>query len=227
MNDARKKDLFAVADRLHAAGHRVSLRAVIPKLAKGGSNREVGPVLRDWKAQRGYQPALKVKALPVPLQELLAKAAGELWAAAQVEAAAALEVDRANMAARAQADEETLLDALDEAEAEARRLRESLARVEARLDRIRAEDFWDRVMREIFVVLPAPGATGREEGVPASDAMTPEEILPHIRPWTLRAAALHREPIDAPTLRKKMDMRVSHKKLFEKAGKAYRRRPEG
>lgn len=74
MNDAKKKDPIGVTDRLHATGYWVSPRAVIPKLVKGASNREVVPVPRDWKALRGYHPTLKVKALPVPLQDMLARA---------------------------------------------------------------------------------------------------------------------------------------------------------
>ncbi len=34
-------------------------------------------------------------------------------------------------------------------------------------------------MCEVFALLPAPGATGREDGLPP--AMSPGEILPHFR----------------------------------------------
>ncbi len=98
MNEQRKQELFRAADGLLARTGRVSLRTLIPLLKKGGSNREVGPALAEWKAAKGYAPALKIKELPVPLQDALAKVAGDLWAAAQAEAAARLTRDRENLA---------------------------------------------------------------------------------------------------------------------------------
>lgn len=40
-----KVEVFAVADRLHAKGVRVSMPNVLPELRRGGSNRVVGPLL--------------------------------------------------------------------------------------------------------------------------------------------------------------------------------------
>lgn len=108
MDEDRKKHLFAVADQLFARAGRLSLRTMIPLLKGGGSNREIGPALREWKALREYQPELKRKDLSVPIQAALAKVAGELWAAAQAEAAAALTRDRENLAATLKANDEIL-----------------------------------------------------------------------------------------------------------------------
>jgi hypothetical protein len=199
MDAARTKDLFAVADRLHADGKRVSLRNLIPLLVRGGSNREVGPVLRDWKARRNYAPALKVKSLPAPLQAALAKVAGEFWAAAQVEAGAALVRDRANMAETLRANDAVLAEALerlDEAEARIAEMRAELGRTEVLLDRKRSEEFWDRVMREVYELLPADGT------------MTAAQVIRLLKPATVRGAAEFKEPMTPGTLHKKMAGRV-------------------
>lgn len=89
--------MFAKADKLLAAKRRISLRTLIPLLMKNGSNREVGPGLRDWEASRGHRPALEVRTLLVPPQASLAKAAGETRTVAQVEAVARLTRDRENI----------------------------------------------------------------------------------------------------------------------------------
>ncbi|MGW9820267.1 plasmid replication DNA-binding protein KfrA [Methylorubrum extorquens] len=187
------------ARKVLAAGGRVSLRTVIAALkaepARGGSFRDVGPLLRDWKAERAYRPRLVPAGLPERLRGILGKAAAEMWEAAQGEAAAALLVERDNLEARARAGDELLEEALarlDAAEAEAAGLRERVQRLEERHGKIRSEEFWDRVMREVFEILPADGA------------MTPAEILPLLKPATVRGAAEHREPLTKATLRKKM-----------------------
>ncbi len=198
------------ARKVLAAGGRVSLRTVIAVLkagpARGGSFRDVGPLLRDWKAERAYRPRLVPGGLPERLQGALGRAAAEMWEAAQAEAAAALLVERENLEARARAGDELLEEALarlDVTEAEAARLSERVQRLENRLERVRSEDFWDRVMQEVWDILPARGA------------MTPEEILPRLKRRTLRGAALHKEPLTPATLRKKMDVRVSFGRYFE------------
>lgn len=221
MHELRKKELFREADKLFARTGRVSLRTLIPLLRKGGSNREVGPALVEWKAARDYAPALKVRELPVPLQGALAKVAGELWMAAQAEAAARLTRDRENLAATARAGEAVLaeaLDRLDEAQAEIAVLRASLARAEGRLDgaearleRARSEEFWDRVMREIYEILPAVGT------------MTAAQILRLLKPATVRGAADRREPLTPRTLHKKMTVRVTHGWYFERGETGFSR----
>ncbi|GJE27536.1 DNA-binding protein [Methylobacterium organophilum] len=198
------------ARKVLAAGGRVSLRTVIAALkagpARGGSFRDVGPLLRDWKAEQAYRPRLVPAGLPERLQGVLGKAAAEMWAAAQAEAAEALLVERGNLEARARAGDDLLEEALgrlDMADAEAARLRERVQRLENRLERVRSEEFWDRVMQEVWEILPAQGA------------MTPEEILPRIKRRTLRGAALNQEPLTPATLRKKMEVRVNFGHYFE------------
>lgn len=55
----------------------------------------------------------------------------------------------------------------------------------------------------------------RSSGIPVGGAMTPTGILPELRPWTIRGATLHKEPLTPATLRKKMDVRVFHGRYFE------------
>jgi hypothetical protein len=78
-----------------------------------------------------------------------------------------------------------------------------LLKVENQLDRFRAEEFWDRVMREIAELLAERAA------------MTPAEILPELRAVTLRGATLHKEPLTPGTLKKKMGVRIFHGRYFE------------
>lgn len=103
-----------------------------------------------------------------------------------------LQAENAALVARARA-----------AENEAARVLARLQKVENQLDRFRALEFWDRVMQEIFEIIPSGGA------------MTPAEILPELRSWTIRGAALHKEPLTPATLRKKMDVRVGFGRYFE------------
>jgi predicted nuclease with TOPRIM domain len=103
-----------------------------------------------------------------------------------------LQAENAALAARATA-----------AEDEAARILARLHKVENQLDRFRAEEFWDRVMQEIAELIAERGP------------LTPDEILPELRAWTVRGAALHKEPLTPGTLRKKMDVRVTHRRYFE------------
>ncbi|MCJ2007486.1 DNA-binding protein [Methylobacterium sp. J-092] len=212
-----RKEVFEAADELRAAGERVSLRNVIPRLKWGGSNREVGPLLRDWKAERSYCPTLEMGKLPERLQVRMLAVVGELWEAARTDAARALTDEReALMAERAASSEilDEVLARLDAAESELKVLRGQATRSEARLRRLQAEEFWDRVVREVREIIPENGS------------LTVGEILPRLRPETVRGAAHHREDMTLDILRKKLDMRASWNKLVTREGKGrYARGP--
>jgi hypothetical protein len=212
--------VFVVADAMLAKGERPSLRKVREALPTGGSPREVCKHLRAWRKKRGYDPKLE----PTDMSKAM-KAAGQalamdLWKKAKREATQAFSREReaaAAMAADDKNDREHLLGMIETLQAdnaafkaraeaagdEAARVQARLNKVENQLDRFRAEEFWDRVMREIAEVLTERGA------------LTPAEILPELRTWTVRGAALHREPLTAAVLRKKMDVRVSFGRYFE------------
>ena len=65
-----------------------------------------------------------------------------------------------------------------------------------------AGEFWDRVMREIFDILPATGT------------MALDEFLPALRSVTFRGAALPKEALTPSILRKKMEVRIAHGRYF-------------
>lgn len=60
---------------------------------------------------------------------------------------------------------------------------------EARLRCLQAAEFWDRVAREV------------REVIPENSPLTSGEILPHLRPETVRGAAHHREDMTPDILR--------------------------
>lgn len=212
--------VFRVCDKLLAARKRVSLRNVIAALPNGGTNRMVGPILRDWKVERDYKPKLVVNDLPEAVQGELVSFARSVVDAVQASQAQRFENDRLKLEARLKANDELRDDALTECdglrEENARLVREAAAvrsenetvrvandRLKARLDRIRAEEFWDQVMREIRDLMPVGGS------------LPMDEILAGLRQSIHRGARLHREPLNADTLRKKMAVRAWHKKYFE------------
>lgn len=218
-----KNEVFLIADRMLADGEEPTLRTVTRRLANGGSPRDVCPLLRSWRSTRGHNPRLDVKDLSAELRASLNAFGKAAYRIAQKDAAKRWVQDRAENDAIRQAeakDLEYLLGLIDvaeggkasllaraeAAEAEAARVTERLTKVENQLDRFRAEEFWDRVMREIHEILPVSGT------------MTPDEILPELRQVTIRGAALHKEPLTPATLRKKMDVRITHGKYFERDG---------
>lgn len=217
---SKRDEVFRVADKMRAAGKRPSYRQVIAALPRGGSPATVLRHLEAWKEERAYKPKLEAKGLPEPLQERLVAFAEQTWEAAQTQAATVFHREREAAEERRLAeaeDRECLLGQLeaslteavglrslaDAARAEAAHLRARLEKVENQLARFRAEEFWDRVMQEIFEILPSVGT------------MNAAEVLPELKARTLRGAALHKEPLTAATLRKKMDVRVTHGRYFE------------
>jgi len=212
--------VFLVADRLLANGERPSLRKVREAIPTGGSPREVCKHLRAWRKKRGYDPKLEPTDMSKAMRDKGQALAMDLWKQAKREAIQAFAKERATAEADAadeRQDREHLLGIVETLQAEnaalaARakaavdeegRLRGRLQKVENQLDRYRTLEFWDRVMQEIFEIIPAGGA------------MTPAEILPELRSVTVRGAALHKEPLTPATLKKKMDVRIFHGRYFE------------
>ncbi|WP_237481258.1 DNA-binding protein [Lichenibacterium dinghuense] len=210
---AGRDEVFRVADGLRAEGKPVSVRAVIAALEQGGSNREVGPLVRDWKAKRGYRSRPEVAGIPSDVQNRHGDALAALWEAACVSAAQKYADDRESMDRDLRANDEIRDEALRQVDqiteevaalrSEVDQLRGLIRERDARLDRVRSEEFWDRVMQEVFDLLPAEGG------------MTAREILPRLRDSIHREAAHHREDVTAGTLRTKMKVRVTHEKYFK------------
>ena len=104
-----------------------------------------------------------------------------------------------------------LLGRLERADAENAAGRVRLAELEAetaalrvRVDDLLAAEFWDRVMREIKDVLPH-GEWVRDRDL--------RRLLP---PSLAREAITHGDPLTRGMLNKKMGMRITHGKYFER-----------
>lgn len=212
--------VFFVADAMLARGERPSLRKVREAIPTGGSLREICTHLRTWRKKRGYNPKLEPTDMSKAMKEAGQVLAMDLWKQAKREAAQAFVHEReaaANLAVDDKQDNEHLVGLIETlqtekaalvaraeaAEAEGARVQARLAKVENQLDRYRAEEFWDRVMREIADILAERGP------------LTPSEILPELRAVTIRGASLHKEPLTPGTLKKKMDVRVLFNRYFE------------
>lgn len=212
--------VFFVADAMLAKGERPSLRKVREAIPTGGSPREICKHLRAWRKKRGYNPKLEPTDMSKAMKEAGQVMAMNLWKQAKREAAQAFVHEReaaANLAADDKQDNEHLVGLIETlqtekaalvaraeaAEAVGARVQARLAKVENQLDRFRAEEFWDRVMREIADILAERGP------------LTPSEILPELRAVTIRGATLHKEPLTPGMLKKKMDVRVFFHRYFE------------
>ena len=204
------------AERLVADGRPVSVRAVRASLKAGGSFRDIGRLVAHWKAERKYTRRVLVDDVPVAVQNRFGDALADLWNEARMMAMREHDDDRESWKEKIRANDEIRDEALMETDRltdEVRSLREEVSRLTARVDgrdarlaRVRSEEFWDRVMMEIREILPATGS------------MTVEDILPRLRKTVHREAANHKEKVTAAVLRKKMLTRVTHAKYFEISG---------
>ena len=162
--------------------------------------------------KRAYRPRVEIEGVPLSIQNRHGDALAALWGEALAQAVRDLDGERDLMRATVQANneirDEALLDAdrlnddVSKLRAEVAQLRDLLKERDARLARVRSEEFWDRVMREIVEILPANGG------------MAVEDILPNLRATIHREAALHRESVTTAIIRKKMRTRVTHGRYF-------------
>lgn len=225
-----EKQVWLAADEVHRTGDTVTQVRVIEVLRKrwrGGTPRQVGPHLLTWKAARNYQPRLEVKGLPERLQGELVGFVARVWDAALVEAALRYDDDRLKAEAEGRAARELMDEAYMDAEAAIREnanLKSRLAELEGEVTALRervgdlvAEEFWDRVMREIEGVLPESG-------------WVPDHQVLRLLPPSLAREAISRgKPLTRGKLNAKMGIRVTHTKYFESeergdGSKWYRRR---
>ena len=207
------QEISEASERLVADGKPVSVRAVRALLKAGGSFRDIGRLVARWKVDRNYTRRVLVDDVPLAIQNRYGEALAALWNEARMMAMREYDDDRENWKEKLQANDEMRDEALLEADRltdevgflreEVSRLRAILGERDARLARVRSEEFWDRVMMEIHEILPAEGS------------MTVEDILPRLRETVHREAANHKEKVTPAILRKKMLTRVTHGKYFE------------
>jgi hypothetical protein len=226
-----KHDVFRAADEIRADGKDiVSIRTVRAwlkeKLGTAGSPNDVGPYLKDWKQEREYSPAIELAGMPEAVSNQLAAAGVALWKAAQAEAAAVFVRDRQRMEQEIDGEREMRGEALallDGREVEVRLLAERVTALEAdlaearrHLQAVRADVYWERVVQEIWKLLPEEGALGVQEIEQRLGADLVEECRGHQEEWS------------HTTLRKKINQRIHHKRLFARAerGRYRRRKPE-
>ncbi|TXN04878.1 hypothetical protein FV242_05870 [Methylobacterium sp. WL64] len=221
-----KDQVWGAADRVLATGERVSQRSVIASLRqweRGGSTREVGPHLFAWITARNYKPRLEVAELPERLQGELVRVVKAVWDEAMIEAAARLADETALVRAEREANhalrDEAWLEARTfEAENAALRARKAemedeVAQLRKEMRRMRAAEFWDRVMREVAEIL-AP-----------AEALTAQEIVRRLPPTLAQEAIAIDKPLTPGRLNRKMAIRIEHRRYFEEDPKTklYRR----
>lgn len=230
----KKNEIFEAADELRARGELVcqtSIKAMLlEKTGRKGSPRDIGPYLLEWKADRNYTPVIERGGVPPTVASGLAKATANLWSAAQAEAHLIHEADRARLnetlhderALRA----ETLLmndellaqvEAMKATQAELRGriagLVAELAEAGRHLQAVRADHFWDRVVHDIHAILPEEGSLHVSRIMDLLGADLAEEARSHVEEWSSK------------TIRKKIEQRIFHRRLFARCGtRVYRRR---
>ena len=207
------QEISEASERLVADGRPVSVRAVRASLKAGGSFRDIGRLVAQWKADRKYIRRVLVDDVPLAIQNRFGDALAALWNEARMMAMREHDDDRESWKEKIRANDEIRDEALTETDrltdevrslrGEVSRLRVSVDGRDARLARVRSEEFWDRVMMEIREILPATGS------------MTVEDILPRLRETVHREAANHKEKVTPAILRKKMLTRVTHGRYFE------------
>lgn len=228
-----RDQVWMAADRLAKRGDPVSQTSVIAELrsgwareelgANGGSSKAVGPHLRDWKVERAYQPRSHQAELPKPVLAPLMDFASAVWGAALAEAKARFDDERIKVEATVRANDELRVEssvladiAIAEAgglksrnatlETQNAELRGEVERLRKRLDHVRSEDYWDRVMQEVYELLPADGT------------MSPADIMKKLRRSTIRGGRLVKEQLNEATLRKKLEVRIGWERYFERVG---------
>ena len=200
---------------------------------RAGSLRDIGPYLLEWKADRTYAPAMERGGVPAAVSTRLGKATADLWSAARAEADLAFKRDRERyettlsdervlraetlaMADGLMERVEILTAATTDLRARVSDLEAELVATQGHLQAVRADHFWDRVVNDMYAVLPEVGPMRVREIADRLGADLAEEARSHAEEWSIR------------TLRKKIEQRIFHKRLFARCGRGLyrRRRPE-
>ncbi len=229
--DHRRQAVWKAADEIRAEGNEpVALRNVWARVKRNagvaGSNQIVGEHLSAWAEEHAYSPIIELARMPDAISTLLAKAASELWKAAQGEAARVLEGERVRMA-EAIAMERVLriealgmLDARDAVitglRADVDRHASELEEMRKHLGLVRGREFWGRVAQEIWEILPE------------RDPMHVNDVTKRIGHEFVKEAEDYPGVWGPGLLRGVIDQRIKFKKLFasEGGGRYRRRRPE-
>lgn len=232
-----ENEVHTAADALHARGDPVSQKTVLDELRKtrpdgspgpGGTERTIADHVIAWKVARHYRKRPNVDDLPGGLRKRLEAFASDLWVEAVAEASERFEDERRRLAALQRASEElrveatTLTETMEllfytwrgravAAEEECKRLRGEVDALARQLDHVRYEEYWDRVMQEVYALMPERGA------------LAPNEIMARLSRATLRGDRLLKVRLDESKLIEKLDIRVDCSRYFSKHEDRYSR----
>lgn len=228
-----KEQVWAAADRVWERGEKpVSQASVLEELRSarvegelppGGTQRTIAAHFLAWKVKRGYGRRAASDDLPPGVAVNLSRLGSAIWEGALAEALARLGDERRHCEETIRSVTEVLVEVAATADAsaaeaanlmrrnqaletETQALRKRVEALELRLDHVRSEEFWDRVMQEAYEILPDTGS------------LTPAELMARFRRATLRAGRLQAEPLIEANLRKKMNVRVDNKRYFDRLG---------
>ena len=154
-----------------------------------------------------------MKGLPERLQGELVGFVERVWEAALVEASLRYEDDRLKVESEGRAARELMDEAFVNAEVAVREnetLKSRMAAMEVEMAALRervsdlvAEEFWDRVMREI------------EGALPGSDWVPDHQVIKLLPPSLAQEAIARGKALTRGRLNRKMGIRVTHTKYFE------------
>lgn len=244
-------EVWKAADALRDRGEKVSIESVRGELTNGGSNRDVGPHVAAWKAQRRYLPVVEMANLPDAMQTELTRAASKIWSAALQEATRTFNVERVNNETAVQVEREhrdEALSTIDVMEEKLKLAQSEIGRLSAELalSKEQVSGFYEKLKR-LRSKRAITEETLREEAenlrkfwdfamqeiyatMPPTGTDHPgwtvAEILARL-PETVRLEA-NREAVlvDLPTLSKRMGERALRGRYFERTcDDRYRRLP--
>ncbi|MET0526862.1 MAG: hypothetical protein ABW003_00695 [Microvirga sp.] len=157
--------------------------------------------------------------MPPEVSARFARAAATLWAAARDEADRAFEKDRERFETTLRDERALRAETLAMADgllAQVTALEAELAETRRHLQAVRADQFWERVVQDIHAILPADGSMSVSEIADRLGADLAAEARTHAEEWSLK------------TLRKKIEHRIFHKRLFARPalGRYKRRRTQ-
>lgn len=241
-----KREVWLAADALREKSQTVSVRSVRAALTYGGSYRDIGPHLADWKAERSYKRVIELSGLPDHIQTELARAGTSLWQAALQDATKFLGAEREQARAVAKVDQEVR----DEALAAADVLEARVGHLQAEVDRLKGELATSQKQSAAFLakLMELRGDPADPDGVrraergrsrlfwkfaqgrilemlnaepEGSPGLTTSEIAARLPDDVVQRAAAEGELLTPSNLSKRMHESFHRGRLFTKTGERY------
>ena len=222
-----KVEVYEAADELRSECLPVRQKELRERVerntGRGGSMRDIAPLFLEWKADRDYDPVTEAGGVPKNISALVARAITALWEAAQAEAKLVHQSERVHFKATLSDEQALRTEALTMADEMVERVKDLNARIaqleaeavvaQKHLGLVRSNNFWERVVQDMYAVLPENGSMHVDEIAERLGADLVEEAKSYPEEWSRK------------TLDKKIKRRIHHKRLFFRVGKfQYRRR---